>query len=77
MMGVQPPPRPNRHKMTFLTWVGIWPLITSILWLLLPTLLAHFPLPVVTLIVTAMVVPLMSCVVMPALIRMAGPWLMR
>ncbi len=74
---MQTQPRPNRHKMALLTWVGIWPLITTILWLLLPTLLAHFPLPVVTLIVTGMVVPLMSYVVMPALIRMVGPWLMR
>ena len=72
--GLQPGP-PNRHKLAFLTWVGIYPTITTILCVILPVLLPRFPLPVVTLIVTAMVVPLMSYVVMPFLLRRFERWL--
>lgn len=74
---VQPPRQPNRHKLVLLTWVGIYPTITLVLWLLLPTLLAHFPLPAITLIVTAIVVPLMSYVVMPLLLKRFGAWTQR
>lgn len=70
-----PLPRPNRHKMVLLTWVGIWPTITGVLWLVLPPLLARFPLPIVTLIVTVIVVPLMGYVVMPFLTSCFRGWL--
>lgn len=63
--------------MVLLTWVGIWPTITLVLWVLLPVLLPRFPLPVVTLIVTAMVVPLMGYVIMPRLLRVFGRWASR
>lgn len=69
--------RPNRHKMVLLTWLGIWPTITGVLALLLPVLLERFPLPVVTLIVTALVVPLMGYVVMPLLLRLFAGWVNR
>ncbi len=72
-----PASRPNRHKMVLLTWLGIWPTITSVLALLLPVLLPRFPLPIVTLIVTAIVVPLMGYVVMPLLLRWFGGWVHR
>jgi antibiotic biosynthesis monooxygenase (ABM) superfamily enzyme len=83
MTAAAPPPQPpphhptNRHKMVLLTWVGIWPTITAVLSLSLPALLARFPLPIVTLIVTAAVVPLMGYVVMPLLVRAFGGWLRR
>jgi antibiotic biosynthesis monooxygenase (ABM) superfamily enzyme len=73
----QPPRPPNQHKLVLLTWVGIYPTITLVLWLLLPTLLEHFALPVITLIVTAIVVPLMSYVVMPTLLKLFGEWTRR
>lgn len=72
-----PPRRPNRHKMVFLTWVGIWPTITLVLLAVLQPLLKLFPLPIVTLIITALVVPLMGYVVMPFLTRTFGDWLHR
>ena len=53
----------SRHKMVLLTWAGIYPTITLVLWLLLPTLLEYLPLPLMTLVVTGIVVPLMSYVV--------------
>ena len=72
-----PPPRPNRHKVVFLTWVGIYPTITLVLSVLLPVLLPRFPLPVVTAMVTALVVPLMGYVVMPFLLRRFQGWVHR
>jgi antibiotic biosynthesis monooxygenase (ABM) superfamily enzyme len=69
--------QPKRHKLMLLTWLGIYPTITSILWVMLPLLLPRFPLPVVTLIVTAIVVPLMSYVVMPLLLRRFADWTRR
>ena len=63
--------------MVFLTWLGIWPTITLVLWQLLPVLLPRFPLPIVTLMITAVVVPLMGYVIMPTLLRWFGPWVMR
>lgn len=72
-----PPSPPKRHKLALLTWIGIYPTITLVLWLLLPSLMGRFPLPVVTLIITAIVVPLMSYVVMPFLVRRFGEWLAR
>jgi antibiotic biosynthesis monooxygenase (ABM) superfamily enzyme len=72
-----PPKPPNRHKMVLLTWLGIYPTITAVLSLLLPVLLPRFPLPIVTLIVTALVVPVMGYVVMPTLLRWFGGWVRR
>lgn len=63
--------------MVLLTWLGIYPTITSVLLVLMPVLLPRFPLPVVTLIVTAIVVPLMGYVVMPFLLRRFGDWVCR
>lgn len=77
MTNPEPAGPPNKHKLVLLTWLGIWPTITAVLWVFLPTLLANFPLPVVTLIVTAVVVPLMSYVVMPIILRWLGPWTRR
>jgi antibiotic biosynthesis monooxygenase (ABM) superfamily enzyme len=68
---------PNRHKLVLLTWVGIWPTITAVLWFLLPPLLVRFPLPIVTLLITAIVVPLMGYVVMPLLTSCCREWLRR
>jgi antibiotic biosynthesis monooxygenase (ABM) superfamily enzyme len=77
MAPASPPSPPNRHKMVLLTWVGIYPTITAVLWLLLPLLLPRFPLPVVTAIITALVVPLMGYVIMPRLTHHFATWLRR
>jgi hypothetical protein len=46
-------------------------------WFLLPPLLVRFPLPIVTLLITAIVVPLMGYVVMPLLTSCCREWLRR
>jgi len=65
------------QSQTLLLWVGIYPTITCVLWLMLPMLQQRFPLPVVTLIITAVVVPLMNYVVMPFLLGRFGGWVRR
>ncbi|MFK7738785.1 MAG: hypothetical protein AB8H80_00575 [Planctomycetota bacterium] len=74
MPNPQAAPGPKPHKMMLLTWLGIYPTITLTLWLLLPTLMQYCSLPVITLIVTAIVIPLMTYVVMPTLMRRFGQW---
>lgn len=56
--------------------MGIYPVVTALLWLLGP-LLDGLPLPVVTLVLTLVLVSLMSYVVMPRLTRAFGGWLSR
>ncbi|WP_299397012.1 hypothetical protein [Pelagibius sp.] len=60
-----------RARGAFLTWAAIWPLITGLL-LVGDPLLAALPLPLRTLVLTAILVPLMSFVVMPRLTRWAN-----
>ena len=57
-------------RRALLTWIAIWPLITALL-LLGEPYLAGLPLPLRTLVLTAILVPLMSFVVMPRLTRWA------
>lgn len=63
--------RKEQLRGALLTWVAIWPLITALL-LIGDPVLAALPLPLRTLVLTAILVPLMSFVVMPRLTRWAG-----
>lgn len=64
----------NRHKMAFLTWLVIYPMITVLLAFLEPVL-ADLGLALRTLVLTVLVVPAMVYVVMPfATTRLRG-WL--
>ena len=65
----------HHHRWTLLNWLGIYPTITLLLWLLPEELRSELPLPVLTLIVTAVVVPIMSYVVMPQLAHLFRRWL--
>lgn len=65
---------PNRHKLSLLLWIGIYPTITGVLSVLLPILQPRYPLPIITLIVTVIVVPLMNYAVMPFLLWRFGSW---
>lgn len=69
--GLPPPPR---QRMAFLTWLGIWPLVSLVLWWLAPRL-ATLPFLIRTALSTAIVVLAMTYVVMPWLARLAAPWL--
>ncbi len=69
------PTAPPRHRMVLLNWVGIYPTITLLLWCVPEALVERLPLPLMTLLVTAVAVPLMSYVVMPILGRAFARWL--
>ena len=63
-----------RHKTALLTWAVVYLLITTLLALFEP-LLQGLPLPVRTLILTAVMVPAMAYVALPLALRTAAPWL--
>lgn len=67
--------RPPRYKLAIVTWLAIYPLITLLLWALTPWV-ADLPVPVVTLILSLILVTLQTYVVMPRMMRVFGPWLM-
>ena len=67
----QPPPR---WKMALITWLAIFPLI-NVMNLVLAPLLGGLPAIVRTLVSTAILVPLMTWVVMPAMTRLFLRWL--
>jgi uncharacterized protein len=68
----QPPP--PRHRMAFVTWLGIWPLVSLALWLLAPFLVA-LPFLLRTGTLSALIVLTMTYLVMPQLAKLAEPWL--
>ena len=65
---------PSRHRMAFLTWIGIWPLVSLALFVLAPLLLGY-PFLVRTAVTSAVLVLAMTYVVMPLLARTASRWL--
>ena len=68
----QPPP--SRHRMAVITWLGIWPLVSLALWFLGPYL-AKLPFVLRTGVLSASLVLTMTYLVMPRLVKLAGPWL--
>jgi len=55
-------------------WLGIYPTITTVLWLLSP-IIANWPLPLRTLGLTLVVVPIMAWVMLPFLRKLLKNWL--
>lgn len=71
-----PGPRldPPRYKLAVLTWLAIYPLVTVLLWLTGP-ISQQLPLPVVTLVLTIVLVSTLTWVVLPVLHRVFRGWL--
>ena len=65
---------PPRWKTAIVVWLAIYPTITLVLWLAGPRV-AGWPLALRTLAITAVVVPLMVYLLMPAFQRLLRPWL--
>lgn len=63
-----------QHKRAFLTWLAIYPIITLLLWAF-GEHLANLPLGIRTLILTLILVPLLSYVVMPFLNSFFSKWI--
>lgn len=68
---MKPPPK---WKTAVLIWVAIYPSITQLSMLFGPQL-QNMALPMRTLIMTAILVPLMVFVLLPALNKLFKPWL--
>jgi antibiotic biosynthesis monooxygenase (ABM) superfamily enzyme len=60
--------------MAFVTWLGIWPIVSVALWLVAPYLVV-LPFVLRTGTLSALVVLTMTYVVMPQLAKLAEPWL--
>jgi antibiotic biosynthesis monooxygenase (ABM) superfamily enzyme len=68
------PSPPSRHRMAFITWAGIWPLVSLAICFLAP-LLVGYPFLARTAITSAVLVLVMTYVVMPLLARATSRWL--
>lgn len=68
-------PGPPRYKIAILTWIAIYPAITSALALIEPLGLLRLPLALRTLILTAILVPAMVFVLVPAVTHAFARWL--
>ncbi|WP_063753340.1 hypothetical protein [Streptomyces sp. NRRL S-87] len=68
---------PGAHRRALLTWLAVYPVITAVLAVLGPAL-AGLPLPLRSLVLTALVVPAVVYVVLPGYARLglavAGRW---
>jgi antibiotic biosynthesis monooxygenase (ABM) superfamily enzyme len=65
---------PARHKMAVVTWLAVYPLITAI-FLFGGPLLLELPLGLRTLLITALMVPAMTYLIMPGMARLFRRWL--
>jgi antibiotic biosynthesis monooxygenase (ABM) superfamily enzyme len=70
--------QPPKWKMALLIWLGIYPIITLLVFLLFPYMAAHnWPLPLRTLLLTLIAVPLMTYGALPLLQKWLKSWLQR
>jgi antibiotic biosynthesis monooxygenase (ABM) superfamily enzyme len=60
--------------MALVMTISVWPTITGLLWLLWPVL-QNLPLPGRTLVLTLVMVPLMTWIVVPCVTRAVTRWL--
>ena len=63
----------SQIKTALVTWLAIWPSITVLL-VVMPDMLSTLPIAAQTLILTAILVPWMSFVAMPWLMKRVGAW---
>jgi antibiotic biosynthesis monooxygenase (ABM) superfamily enzyme len=66
--------QPPKWKFSVMVWLAIYPAIT-VLQFLIGDVLVRLPLPLRTLILTGILVPLMVFVLLPLLRRLLGSWL--
>jgi antibiotic biosynthesis monooxygenase (ABM) superfamily enzyme len=68
------PATPSRWKFALVVWLAIYPSLTFLLWLAGPAIV-DWPLALRTFVFTALLVPWMVYVMIPALQRFLAPWL--
>ncbi|MEM7544993.1 MAG: hypothetical protein AAF367_05600 [Pseudomonadota bacterium] len=65
---------PRKSRMAILTWIVVYPLITFLLAILEPVL-TGMPMPMRTLVLSAIMVPIMVYLAMPAVTSRLSGWL--
>ena len=65
-------PAPGIHRAALLTWAGVYPVLTLIAWALAPVI-GNASVPLRTLVMSAIMVPVMVYAVMPAMARFNTP----
>lgn len=66
--------QPPKWKFALMVWLAIYPAITLMQWLI-GDVLVQLPIPIRTLVITGILVPLMVFVLLPLLRRLLGSWL--
>ncbi|MEY4834342.1 MAG: hypothetical protein RI980_457 [Bacteroidota bacterium] len=66
--------QPPKWKFAILVWLAIYPTITLVSFLI-GDLIKKWPLPLKTLVMTGILVPLMVFVLLPVLRKLLGKWL--
>jgi len=66
--------QPPKWKFAVMVWLAIYPTITLVTFLI-GDYIKNFPLPLKTLIMTGILVPLMVFVLLPILRKLMGNWL--
>ena len=66
--------QPTKWKFAVMVWIAIYPAIT-VLTFLIGDSINNLPLPIKTLIMTGILVPLMIFVLLPLLRKLLGKWL--
>ena len=69
--------KPKKWKMAVLIWIAIYPTITLFFAFLGEYLVQINPLPLRTLVITVIVVPLMVFLIMPLLQKLMGKWVQK
>lgn len=69
-------PSSSPLRLTVGRWLGIYPSITLLLLALGPLLFGHLPTPIITLLLTAILVPLTHYLVFPLIERLTGGWVL-
>lgn len=68
--------QPPRWKFAVMVWIAIYPTITLVSFLIGPYL-KELPIPLRTLVLTLILVPLMVFIIMPNLQKLMGKWLFK
>ncbi|HEY0976723.1 MAG TPA: hypothetical protein VGE21_04580 [Flavobacteriales bacterium] len=76
MENVPPPRMPPKWKTALVIWIAIYPALTLLV-AVFGEYLILLPLPLRTLVMTAVLVPLLVFVLVPALHQVLGGWLRR
>lgn len=66
---------PKKWKMAVLIWIAIYPTVTLIFMFFGKDLMQIHPLPLRTFLLTLVIVPLMTFVLLPLLQKLLGNWL--